>query len=310
MLSTQYKWRVPTMIKISWVWVLSLVLMACVGQTHHMPSAWQTATINAHQRVVHSIHTHKDYVVQVAVVGDEPKDGYPVLYVLDGNAFFATAHTMTQMRHHHPSQTVKHALMIVGIGYVGDKPFDIAGRTHDYTLPSERYPTPQGEQVRFGGSDAFLAFIEQELKPMLYDKWHINHHRQSIFGHSYGGLFVLHTLLTKPKSFNGYLIASPSLWWNDGRVMSDFPNYAGQSANIHRIWLSVGELESGSQNPMRQASQSTSHVMSTKQVYEFLQQHTPNALVAFKQNPDQNHGSNAYVSLMQAVNLTYQNPPN
>lgn len=299
-----------TMVKIGQMAILCVALTACASLSDDKSPTWQTATINgSHQRIVHSVQTNKDHLIQVAIVGDKPKEGYPVLYVLDGNAFFATAHTMAQMRHHHPSQTNKQALMIVGIGYVSDKPFDIKRRTHDYTLPSASYPAPQGEQTAFGGSDEFLAFIEQELKPMLDDQWHINHHRQSIFGHSYGGLFVLHTLLTKPNSFRDYLMASPSVWWNDGRIMADLPNYAPHSANIGHIWLSTGELETKSQNPMRQASLS-SDTMNAKQMYEFLKERTPNAVVHFKQNPDQNHGSNAYVSLMQAINLAYQNPPN
>jgi predicted alpha/beta superfamily hydrolase len=37
-------------------------------------------------------------------------------------------------------------------------------------------------------------------------------------GHSYGGLLVLYTLMTRPDAFDEYAAASPSLWWNNGVI--------------------------------------------------------------------------------------------
>ncbi|NND08506.1 MAG: hypothetical protein HKN87_19165 [Saprospiraceae bacterium] len=40
-----------------------------------------------------------------------------------------------------------------------------------------------------------------------------------LIGHSFGGLFVLHTLVNHPGIFNSYLAIGPSLWWDDQRLV-------------------------------------------------------------------------------------------
>ena len=45
--------------------------------------------------------------------------------------------------------------------------------------------------------------------------------RQSLWGHSYGGLFVLHTLLRQPATFQRYIAADPSFWWHDGFILQE-----------------------------------------------------------------------------------------
>ncbi|HCE8339908.1 TPA: ferric enterobactin esterase PfeE, partial [Pseudomonas aeruginosa] len=42
-----------------------------------------------------------------------------------------------------------------------------------------------------------------------------------LWGHSYGGLLVLHALFTRPGEFARYAAASPSLWWRDGAILGE-----------------------------------------------------------------------------------------
>jgi hypothetical protein len=39
-----------------------------------------------------------------------------------------------------------------------------------------------------------------------------------LVGHSYGGLFTMHTLLNKPQLFNSYVAIDPSLWWDEQKL--------------------------------------------------------------------------------------------
>jgi hypothetical protein len=65
-----------------------------------------------------------------------------------------------------------------------------------------------------GGADNFLKFIATELIPEIEKRYRVQPYRV-LAGHSLGGLFVVHTLITRPELFNSYVAVSPSLQWND-----------------------------------------------------------------------------------------------
>jgi len=71
-----------------------------------------------------------------------------------------------------------------------------------------------------GGADTFLTFFEKELIPYIENNYRTQPYR--VFtGHSFGGLFAINAFLTKPELFNAYISVSPSLWWDDERLISD-----------------------------------------------------------------------------------------
>lgn len=141
--------------------------------------------------------------------------------------------------------------MVVGIGYPSDdtKTFG-ERRTFDLTpaASAEWLKTlPKGPATgKSGGNDEFLTFIETELKPLIEKKYAIDRKRQTLFGHSFGGLFVLHALFAKLESFQTYLASSPSIWWNDRSVLAEekafVAKYAGKEVNA-RLFVTVGEWE-------------------------------------------------------------------
>lgn len=81
--------------------------------------------------------------------------------------------------------------------------------------------------------------------------------RTALFGHSYGGLFALHALFTKPSSFDIYLAASPSIWWNNRFILSEATRFMGDTAlfsSAHpALRLSFGSRE---QYPVRERGES------------------------------------------------------
>ena len=94
-------------------------------------------------------------------------------------------------------------------------------RTRDLT-PTRVERLPGQPNVRFptsGGADNFLKFIETELIPMVEAKYRTQPYR-ALAGHSLGGLFAVHAMLTRPELFNSYIAVSPSLQW-DNFVMID-----------------------------------------------------------------------------------------
>jgi len=65
-----------------------------------------------------------------------------------------------------------------------------------------------------GGAPKFLDFFEQELIPYIDSNYRTLPYR--VFaGHSFGGLFALSTLFTRPELFDAVLAVSPSLRWDE-----------------------------------------------------------------------------------------------
>lgn len=239
----------------------SLLVMACLccagiqpgwaKQTQQMEEArgWMPARlIGAQERIIHSEQTGRDYRIQVAKIGPPPKAGYPVLYVLDGDAIFPFVALAAQGMGMRAEENHAASLLVVGVGYPNGQLLDLAARAEDYTPPSADYAnTGDALSTRFGGAEAFADFLSNRLRPQIARDFHVNPRQQSLFGHSYGGLFSLYLLFNQPQQFRHYLASSPSIWWNDRRVLADFQKFqrlrAENSAQPLSVRLSAGEYE-------------------------------------------------------------------
>jgi predicted alpha/beta superfamily hydrolase len=69
-----------------------------------------------------------------------------------------------------------------------------------------------------GGADKFLAFLKDELIPYI-DKAYRTNGSNSLYGHSYGGVFVMYTIFTEPQLFDIYYATDPPLSWNNDFVI-------------------------------------------------------------------------------------------
>lgn len=86
-------------------------------------------------------------------------------------------------------------------------------RTRDLT-PTKATGTIAAQFATAGGADNFLKFIETELIPEIEKSYRVQPYRV-LAGHSLGGLFAIHALITRPELFNSYVAVSPSLQWSD-----------------------------------------------------------------------------------------------
>lgn len=170
-----------------------------------------------------------------------PPEGYAVVYVLDANIMFATMVETVRSLVRRPGAGVQPTL-VVGIGY----PPDLAAQTErrlDLT-PAVSATPPSGS----GGAEGFLRFITRELMPDIGARFEVDREHESIFGHSYGGLFVLYALVNDPAAFDNFLAASASLWY-ENRMMQK-PNVRKRLAAklratqaTPRVLITVGEYE-------------------------------------------------------------------
>ncbi|MFC3690684.1 alpha/beta hydrolase [Chenggangzhangella methanolivorans] len=180
--------------------------------------------------------------------GDAPPEGWPVLYMLDGNAVFATAADAIRVQAAWPLGTGVREAAVVAIGYPTEAAYDSVRRSWDYSPPpGATYPphVAGGPDVLTGGADEFLAFIEETLKPEISRRLPVNPARQAIFGHSFGGLFVLYALFNHPEAFATWTAASPTVYWENFTLLRSAERFEARAdrPSGKRVLISVGEYE-------------------------------------------------------------------
>lgn len=167
-----------------------------------------------------------------------PEAGYPVLYLLDGDDTFAIAAATSERFTKYAADHGFEAGLIVAIGYEG-----ATRRFFDYTPASPLTEDRAGRPL--GGANAFRKTLIEEIRPQIEAAYEIDPSRQAIFGHSFGGLFILDTLLEDPFLFDTWVMASPSIWFGGRAVLENEDGLAGRLDSQHprRVVITAGELE-------------------------------------------------------------------
>jgi len=135
------------------------------------------------------------------------KRRYPVLYMTDGDAHIG--HTASTIEFLARNGRISE-LIVVGITNT-DRTRDLTP-THVTTSAASLGSAPQFPTS--GGADKFLKFIGTELIPDIEKRYRVQPYR-ILAGHSFGGLFVIHAMLSQPDLFNSYVAVSPSLQWDN-----------------------------------------------------------------------------------------------
>lgn len=142
--------------------------------------------------------------------GEPPAQGWPVLWLLDGEDNFAIA-TMTARRlaRAHP-EIGKGIIVAIECG-------DRSRRVEDYTPAVAGYAIPNGfpaSGLPTGGAERFLDLIDETFRPLVAGRWHFDPARQTLAGHSFGGLLALHAMFTG-RGYSTIVSVSPSLWFGE-----------------------------------------------------------------------------------------------
>jgi predicted alpha/beta superfamily hydrolase len=170
------------------------------------PSQAEPVTLDGTEQWTMTNAQGHEYRIMISLPeGDVPTAGYPVIYLLDGNAYFPAFHAAKR------AQARLRGAVLVAIGYPSSTPLDFVRRAFDMSppAPQDRNTPPQG------GQDVFLDFIETRLMPKVSQQFKINPDQRSLVGHSFGGLLGVYALFTRPLLFQHVVAVSPSLWWQD-----------------------------------------------------------------------------------------------
>lgn len=161
---------------------------------------------------------------------------FPVLYMSDGDA-----HLM------HTSGTVNFLarngrlpeMIVVGIANT-DRTRDLSP-----TRPAAVRPDGQPQFPTAGGADKFLKFIETELIPRIEKDYRTQPFR-GFAGHSLGGLFALHAMVSRPELFNAYIAVSPSTQWDDFKILKSVEQFLGSRKEYNRtLYVTLGREPGG-----------------------------------------------------------------
>lgn len=180
-----------------------------------------------------------------------PDRGVSVLYVTDGDLLFGMAAEIARAL---ASVEGLPAPYVVGIGYDAGYAEVLKLRTADLSPPlgadARDALGAVGDAIgvgRNGGADAFLSFLTGTLRPEIAARYpRTASGDQILFGHSLGGLFTAHALLTRPDSFSAFIVSSPSLWWDRFSILEKLPAFAERFAALPaapRVFVDVGGKE-------------------------------------------------------------------
>ena len=158
---------------------------------------------------------------------------YPVIYLLDGSKDEDFIHIsgIVQFGSFSWINMIPESI-VVGIGNVD--------RKRDFTYPSQN-KLDQKEFPTSGKSEKFISFLEKELQPFINSEFRSTK-LKTIIGQSLGGLLATEILFKKPELFDNYVIVSPSLWWDDEKLLDENPKTHNSTKSIYIAGGKEGEV--------------------------------------------------------------------
>lgn len=171
---------------------------------------------------------------------DQPQRRYPVLYVTDADYAFPIVRQIA--RRLNGEGPAVEEFILVGLSYAkGDG--GMHSRRRDYTpTPAGTKDAPAGDI--HGESTAYIAYLRDGVVPFIASRYRTDEQRRLFLGHSYGGLLGAEILLSDPRLFNGYILGSPSLWYDKRYMLGREVAYSTRHKDLPaRVYMYIGEYE-------------------------------------------------------------------
>jgi len=193
---------------------------------------------------------------------------FPVLYMPDGALDEDFPHIVNTVDSLVRLKRIK-PILVVGIPNTQ--------RRRDLTGPTS-VATDSAIAPRVGGSEAFRAFIRDELMPEIRRRYRCTD-ETTIVGESLAGLFIVETLLLEPTLFRRYIALSPSLWWNKDEL-------------IRTAARQLDRFPRGKRTLYLSAANEPGIEKETAELAAILKAHAPRGLTwIYEPRPDLEHGT-------------------
>ncbi len=153
---------------------------------------------------------------------------YPVVYVLDGDWNFEYVASYLDYMFTH---NIYPEMIVAGVRNVN--------RNRDYVPRHDIYFKDTGK------ADNFLRFVKNEWIEEI-EKIYSTSEERFIIGHSFGGVFALHTLFSDPALFDAYIVLSASAWVAEEVLLEEARAYFMNPADSNAfVYMAVGEGDGG-----------------------------------------------------------------
>lgn len=251
---------------------------------------------NTEVRDIHAQALNRDYQVFVALP-DSYREGskrYPVLFVVDADYSFSIVRNIAQRLNKHAGME---EVVVVGLSYAkGDG--GIYSRRRDYTPTTPRnhnYRSDMpGRQPAFGEAAAYGKFVSGQVFPYIASHYRVNMERKIFIGHSYGSLLGLQILLSEPRTFDHYILGSPSLWYDAGVMFEREQAYAATHKDLPAsVYFGIGGLERLEPGKKRSRSEEDADMVEDLREFDaMLKSHAfPNLTTRLHVFEDEDHAS-------------------
>jgi predicted alpha/beta superfamily hydrolase len=224
-------------------------LVACTAAHAAEPEAAAPYVLkDTEVRTLHAARLGRDYEIDVALppsYASAPDRKYPVVFVTDAPYAFPLTRAIAARIGGHSKAMPE--FILVGLGYAkGDTPE--FSRRRDYTpsaygVKDARSDMP-GRAPAFGEAEAYRRFVADEVFPFVAAHWRADMAHRIFAGHSYGSLWGAWVLATAPEMFEGYVLGSPSLWYDHGLMFERAKAAAATRKDLRAaVYLGVGGFE-------------------------------------------------------------------
>lgn len=227
---------------------------------------------------------------------------YPVIYLLDGDAHFKSIVGLID-RLSDGSAICPKAIVVAILNT--NRPRDLTP-TH-VASRNEKDRRAQSS----GGGERFTQFLSEELIPHIEKNYPAAKDRMLI-GHSLGGLMVINTLVKHPHLFNKYLAIDPSLWWDEWKLLKGSTDYLLQQKYQGKsLYVAIANtVPIDTLTAQQDTSEATTHYRAITHFVHMLRTAPPHGLDWRAQfYPEENHGSVALVSELDALRFLYRKIP-
>jgi len=194
------------------------------------------------RRIEHDLGRQRRLSVQLPEDYDRDARSYPLLLCLDAQWTLGTVSDtalLLGLARRMPR------VIVAGLGWHYAQTREVVvARALAYTPTLAAFPpevaAPGGRPLVAGGGADYLEFLAAEVLELLAHTYRITATERVIVGHSLSGLFALFAASRRPALFDRYLLASPSVWWQDRIILSllaEGPELRG------RLYMTMGEAE-------------------------------------------------------------------
>ncbi|WP_293697425.1 MULTISPECIES: alpha/beta hydrolase [unclassified Sphingopyxis] len=184
--------------------------------------------------------TYQVFVALPPSYGEQPDRRYPVLYVTDADYAFPVIKQIG--RRLNVERPTVEEFILIGLSYAKGEG-GMQSRRRDYT-PTPNGPSTAPADAEHGKAAAYAAYVRDQVLPFVAKRFRTDERRRLFLGHSYGALLGSEILFSEPRLFDGYILGSPSFWYDRHHMAAREKAYAAKHKDLPaRVYMYIGEYE-------------------------------------------------------------------